>query len=923
LVLTQRSLADGFLLFVQLQSGLGFAMWRLWGLLVLASWFAFAASPSVRGEPAIAEAQKSRPGGKAARTDQYGDLLPPGAVARLGTARFRNGGTGFHLSASGKVLALYGDNRASICLCDAATGALVHTLWGKHEDEAIKLLDFSPDGRKIATLMGLRPVPKQLALWDVATGKQCWRMSGPGETLAAVFTPDGKHVVTGTDGGTVGRWEVATGRLLRTFQIPAGRGDEWSISPDGRRCAARVGPEIRLWEVVNGKELRKFEPRQLLSGPLVFSAHGKFLASPSRDGSSIHVCEVATGKGLRIPLPRKPASAGLTFSPDDRTVVAVLGKGGEELYTVCGWDTATGARRLTLPVNSKRDDCRPIHPIGAKQLAFSPDGRRLAVAAARFVTLWNVPAGQRLWQWPAHQPEESPMAFSSDGTLLIAQDGQALRFWDVASGAELPRPVGHTDQACFLAFTDDGQRLASGGLDGSVRLWDVATGRQFRGFQGPAGRVAGLACAPDGTALASCDDTGDIRFRLWDVASGRQRWRFERDAAPGNLGGAPPYARLAFVDAKILAVLTSDDGSLSLRDAATGREQAHLGRGPFSGFAFSSDGKVLAACGNRSSTVGDEALELLEVPTGRLLRSSKTPQRAYTNLAFSRDGKVLATQDGAEVHVWEVTTLQKVHQATVRADRFVALTVTPEGNVLAVEEIHSDHKQIDVWDVVSGKKLRRFLSDGTGFGACALSPDGTKLATASQGTPIVVWDLQGLGTGTATPAPHLAPRDLDRLWEQLAGDDPASAYRAVRALCQAPDQAVAFLQGLLRPGSPENQARLIGDLDSEQFAVRDAATKELARLGHSAGPKLRAALRDKPTLEKRRRIEALLAPLETHAPRPELLRQSRAVQALEQIGSRQARELLGALATGSPEAWLTQEAKASLRRLAKRPVSPP
>jgi hypothetical protein len=113
-------------------------------------------------------------------------------------------------------------------------------------------------------------------------------------------------------------------------------------------------------------------------------------------------------------------------------------------------------------------------------------------------------------------------------------------------------------------------------------------------------------------------------------------------------------------------------------------------------------------------------------------------------------------------------------------------------------------------------------------------------------------------------------------------------------------------------------ADLIADQDSETFARRDAAMKGLADLGELAEPALRAALENGPSLEVRRRLEELLEKLAGLGTTGEPLRASRAVEALERIGTPEARQVLTRLAAGAPGAWRTREAKAALDRLAGR-----
>jgi hypothetical protein len=169
----------------------------------------------------------------------------------------------------------------------------------------------------------------------------------------------------------------------------------------------------------------------------------------------------------------------------------------------------------------------------------------------------------------------------------------------------------------------------------------------------------------------------------------------------------------------------------------------------------------------------------------------------------------------------------------------------------------------------------------------------------------------------------LSPEEVERYWVALAGADSEAAADAIGYLASAATadkQTVPFLRKHLKAASPPNLKRLgqlIADLDSDEFAVRDKAQKELERIDDDALPALRKALDDKPSLEVRRRIESVLKKTRTLA--PETLQALRAVEVLENAGTPAAQQLLESLAKGVPEAGLTQKAKAALERLAQKP----
>ena len=147
------------------------------------------------------------------------------------------------------------------------------------------------------------------------------------------------------------------------------------------------------------------------------------------------------------------------------------------------------------------------------------------------------------------------------------------------------------------------------------------------------------------------------------------------------------------------------------------------------------------------------------------------------------------------------------------------------------------------------------------------------------------------------------------------------AYRAVWMMVAASRQSVPFLAERLRPEQPipnDRLQKLIADLDSGQLNVRNRAAAELEKLGELAESALRRALEDKPALEVRQRLEALLDRIEHRTLSSNQLAFLRALEVLEQIGTPEALRSVERLATGAPEARLTQEARASLERLAKR-----
>ncbi len=174
-------------------------------------------------------------------------------------------------------------------------------------------------------------------------------------------------------------------------------------------------------------------------------------------------------------------------------------------------------------------------------------------------------------------------------------------------------------------------------------------------------------------------------------------------------------------------------------------------------------------------------------------------------------------------------------------------------------------------------------------------------------------------TGLVGAVP-VAADEIEALGQDLAATG-SRAHRAVWRLSAAPAHAVPYLRGVLKPvpeADGRRVGRLIADLDDDRFTVRTKAARELEQLGESAAEALRKELQTNPSLELRRRIEALLDRLDGPGMAPELLRALRGIEALEHAGTAEARQVLESLARGAEGARQTREARAALERLAQK-----
>jgi WD40 repeat protein len=807
------------------------------------------------GAGTTAAVQPASPGTHAP-AEQHGEPLPEGAVARLGTTRFRGGfiiyQAGYSPDGRSIAAATAGEG---VVVWDADTGKrLGHFLEKRH----VYAVAFSPDGRILACPQ------RQIEFYDTVTGNKLRTLAGHdgGMTMCLAFSPDGKLLASGGHDNLVRVWEVATGREIHKLagHTSAVRG-VFFASDDRTLFSYGVDESVRYWDVSQGRQQGCLDGMPANLRSLAVAANGQVLASGHEDGT-IQLWSTTSRKKLVV-----LASGGSSV-----TVLALARDGsllasGHVDGSIAVWQRATGKRLAHLRAGSFR----------VAALAFAPRGDVLASASIWDcgIRLWQATSGKELPIPPGHHGLIDLLAFSSDGKSLFSgsRDKVLLR-WDLAGGISQSVLSWQNQGMERMVLSPDQKKLASWQWwFGEVRIWnlDQPTKPQLLGkYEGRLrnGPVVPLAFASDSKRLAGfCMDHG---LRLWDVQRGVLIWEKyfpNQDRMP--VAFAP--------DGKALATGGEANGrpTLQLWDAATGRElRSFKNNGDVATLAFSPDGKVLAT----ANYEGPQAEALLwDVATGKFMRRLAGLPRGAFCLAFSADGWLLAAAAGEY------------------------------------------EEQVHVLEVATGQEVRRFSGLPLGSLVLAFAPDGRALAGGDSST-VVVWDLPGRQKPQPQTSVAFTPAELDQHWAELAGGEAPRAFQAIWDLAEASHGAMPFLQKKLRPAQPvdENRIqRLIGDLDAPRFALRRQATAALEQIADAAEPALRKRLEQQPSLEVRQRIEQILAKLDV-ASSPERLRQLRALQALEYAGTPEARQLLRTLTGGEPGAWLTREAKAVLARLGRR-----
>jgi WD40 repeat protein len=655
------------------------------------------------------------------RTELYGDPLPPGALARIGTVRWRHSDriTALAFTADGKHL-VTGSADRTVRLWDVTTGKEVQRLDG-HKGKVVAVA-VSPDGR-IASL----GAEQALLLWDVAKGRPTRVVRSREKSLRCIaFAPGGGVLAVGggkDDGGEgyLRVEEAATGQERPGF--PEGGPTAWCLahSPDGRLLAARHSRAVEIRDAATGALRGRWQDDDLYVDHwpvhwLAFAPGGRRLFTVTKQGELRTWDHVAGRHGVHCfetPDDRHLGEEKLTcfaLSPDGKT----LASGGSQ-GRVYLWDPAAPSRTLR-PLRTWRACANgvpdPLNGFGqVNAVAFSPDGKVLAVAYRFEVQLFDTVTGRRLTKEVCHQGPIKDVAVSPDGaTVATAGEDRTIRLWDPATGRERRRFAQDREWNRGVAFSPDGKELATTTYLKEVRFLDAATGRQVRVRGHRMDRYLwAVAAAPDGKVVAFGNSEGAID--LLDAASGK---------VLSNLQGPPgAVERLLFGPG---GKLVSDaGGQFVLWDAAAGKEVRRFGRRlTLSGsIVLSPDGRWLAA--DQS-----DGIHLWDVRTGELagrLPLAVTDGENVACLAFSPDGRTQA----------------------------VAVDLTP-GTQVGDENSQSYQARIHLWDVAS--RSRRGSFDGghqATVRALSFAPDGRTLISGGADGTAVVWEVCGGAGSSAEP----------------------------------------------------------------------------------------------------------------------------------------------------------------------------
>ena len=431
----------------------------------------------------------------------------------------------------------------------------------RHNDK-INSAFFSSNGKSIITASD----DKTVCVWDINKNGQLKRVLQHNDKVkSASFSPDEKYIVTASSDNTSSVWNTETGKLILKlrhnnkpdsiiFGLDNGnssliKADEEVVamfSPNGKYIlTASVDDYIRIWDVRTGKSI--MEPLQYNGDfkSIAFSPNSKFILMAN--GCTISVWEITTSDVAIKPLKHNAPVTSAAFTHDGKYILSTSRDGGIYIWELL-WDAKTGIAtehfessfrfgsysRVICSLNRKNFLITTSNTIYVRNLLnatdfangsvknFSPDGKYIVTASDdNTACVWDAMTGKALSKPLQHNSLVLSAVFSPNSKYIVttASYDKTAHIWDAKTSNPVAEPLQHNNSVNSAAFSPDGKYVVTASDDHTARVWDAKTGEPVTEPLQHSADVQSAVYSPDGEYIVTASYDGTAR--IWDTATGK------------------------------------------------------------------------------------------------------------------------------------------------------------------------------------------------------------------------------------------------------------------------------------------------------------------------------------------------------------------------------------------------------------------
>ncbi len=519
---------------------------------------------------------------------------------------------------------------------------------------------------------------------------------------SAIFSPDGKRIVSASYDHTIRIWDTFSGQCLITLEEQIEPVNYAVFSPDGKQIlSASNDNTIRVWNSHSGQCLVAMEGHAGYVYSATFSPDGRYVVSASQD-DTVRIWDTFSGQCLQILKGHTGWVANASFSPDGLFVVSAASDN-----TIRIWEVSSGDCLHTMKGHS-----RTVYTA-----VFSPNGKYIVSASQdNSIRIWNAFNGHCIRLLEGHSEEVLSASYSFDGKFIVSGSrDKTVRIWDAYSGKCLQILQGFTDWINFVSFSPDNMRVVVASETLCIR--DVSATQYLKTFKGD----FMTAFSPDGKFIVSPSDQNSIC--LWDITTGQCLKKIH--------GHTNMVTSTVFSPNGKHIVSASWDNTIRVWDVSTGKciytLQGHTDS--VTSAVVSPDGKFIV------STSYDESVRIWELSTGKCIHTIQWGFGYDNTVSFSPDSKCFVSAFGMNISAWDVATgkcIRKWHPCSV-----ISALFSPDGKYLVIS---SYGKDVLICDAITGQNLHSLHGHSEYVNYASFSHDGKRVVSASHDQTVRIWD---------------------------------------------------------------------------------------------------------------------------------------------------------------------------------------